>query len=509
LKQQAEEYHEVNTRPLEEIKEMVMTYQKRGLSEDDALAVATILSKYNDYWVQHMLWEEIGVQTPENMKSPVFSGAVVFLSFVGCGMIPLLGVLFPLMLERRFGAEWYRPEYSSSVALLISGLALFFMGCAIALYTTGGSIIRTGVLTLFNGCIASGVSFSLSQGLSALLPTPSALCPRSPSSDMSPTCEVASARDKQHNDELRLHCTISGRGAWPFFRRRFLRGLSLLCIATSVLGFVVRQAEFASRMMYESLRVFGYGLFTCITTGVGVLPLLVVEHDTLNENFLAVANTVAGGMMLAASTGMLQEAHDVSGPWDWQILIGLACGVVFIKASQSLLGDDEAAGMEGLCGAVMEKRHLKRAILIFTVMFCHSAAEGVAVGVAFDKHCEAHFGLYVSLLLAIQNMPEGLAVALVLVPRGVDIPWATLLATLTSVPQPLMAPVAFRFVEASRSLLPVGLAFAAGAMIYVSMSDLISEAAPVLGCARVLGTTAVSFVLMFLLQHVLESVAGQ
>merc|ERR1740121_3195706 len=212
--------------------------------------------------------------------------------------------------------------------------------------------------------------------------------------------------------------------------------------------------------------------------------------------------------MLAASTGMLQEAHDVSGPWDWQIIIGLACGVVFIKASQSLLGDDEAAGMEGLCGAVMEKRHLKRAILIFTVMFCHSAAEGVAVGVAFDKHCEAHFGLYVSLLLAIQNMPEGLAVALVLVPRGVDIPWATLLATLTSVPQPLMAVAAFRFVETFQSLLPIGLAFAAGAMIYVSVTDLLAEAAEALERHQVLGFASASFCAMLFVQAVLQKVAA-
>merc|ERR550537_1128783 len=104
--------------------------------------------------------------------------------------------------------------------------------------------------------------------------------------------------------------------------------------------------------------------------------------------------------MLAASFGMLQEAHEVSGPYDWQVLLGLVVGVVFIKGSQIWLGDDEEEGIEGLWGAVMEKKHFKRAVLIFTVMFCHSAAEGVAVGVAFDNHCEAHFGLYVSMLLA-------------------------------------------------------------------------------------------------------------
>merc|ERR1712217_808373 len=108
-------------------------------------------------------------------------------------------------------------------------------------------------------------------------------------------------------------------------------------------------------------------------------------------------------------------------------------------------------------------------------MFCHSAAEGVAVGVAFDTQCQPGFGLYIALALAIHNVPEGLAMALTLVPRGVNAFPASGIATLTSVPQPLMALWAFRFVEAFQSLLPLGLAFAAGAMIYVSVCELLDE----------------------------------
>merc|ERR1712183_1118229 len=101
-------------------------------------------------------------------------------------------------------------------------------------------------------------------------------------------------------------------------------------------------------MAYETFRVFGWGLFTCITTGFGVLPLLFIQSENVNEVWLGIANTIAGGMMLAASVGMLYEAHDVSGPWDWQVVVGLATGAAFIKLSQALLGDDEEGGMEGL-----------------------------------------------------------------------------------------------------------------------------------------------------------------
>merc|ERR1712039_629882 len=108
---------------------------------------------------------------------------------------------------------------------------------------------------------------------------------------------------------------------------------------------------------------------------------------------------------------------------------------------------------------------------IFTVMFCHSAAEGIAVGVAFSKQLKDQFGLYVSVLLAVHNVPEGLAVALVLVPRGVSAPLSCVIATLTSVPQPLLALTAFLFVDAFQCLLPLGLSFAAGAMVYVSLHE--------------------------------------
>merc|ERR1719412_2421886 len=122
--------------------------------------------------------------------------------------------------------------------------------------------------------------------------------------------------------------------------------------------------------------------------------------------------------------------------------------------------------------------------MIFTVMFCHSAAEGIAVGVAFSKELKDNFGLYVTLLLAVHNVPEGLAVALVLVPRGVSAPLAAFVATLTSVPQPLLALAAYLFVDAFRGLLPLGLAFAAGAMVYVCCHELLFEANEQLGLRR-------------------------
>merc|ERR1719281_1019936 len=200
---------------------------------------------------------------------------------------------------------------------------------------------------------------------------------------------------------------------------------------------------------------------------------------------------------------MVREAHQVSGPFDWQVILGSILGVVFIKGSQAWLGDEEE-GIEGLWGAVMEKKHFKRAVLIFSVMFCHSAAEGVAVGVAFDTQCESHFGWYVSMLMALQNIPEGTAVALALVPRGISIGVAAVIATLTSLPQPIMAVAAFQCVETFQSVLPIGLAFAAGAMVYVSGADLLHEAGEHLGKKTTVISTSLSFSLMYALQSIID-----
>jgi len=251
------------------------------------------------------------------------------------------------------------------------------------------------------------------------------------------------------------------------------------------------------RMSYDSLRVFLYGWLTCITTGLGALPFFIVGPAAVGEGPLAVANAVAAGMMLSASGGMLLEAVDHCAGALWQVLVGLLVGVVFIKASERLHSSDEEeeeeADILALHSAFVERRHFRKAMMIFTVMFCHSAAEGVAVGVAFSRQLRAHFGVYVSLLLAVHNVPEGLAVALVLVPRGVTAPLAAVIAILTSVPQPLLALASFLFVDAFQWLVPIGLAFAAGAMVYVCLHELLAEASEQLGWSRALVVTLISF----------------
>eukprot|EP00929_Paragymnodinium_shiwhaense_P047450 TRINITY_DN24072_c0_g1_i1.p1 TRINITY_DN24072_c0_g1~~TRINITY_DN24072_c0_g1_i1.p1 ORF type:complete len:360 (+),score=69.72 TRINITY_DN24072_c0_g1_i1:122-1201(+) len=298
-----------------------------------------------------------------------------------------------------------------------------------------------------------------------------------------------------------------GGPRWWWWRYPEVPLVAVACIVPFIMSYQASTAAFAYS---EALRVCLYGWLTCATTGLGALPFFVVNPENVTEGTIAIANTIACGMMLAASCGMLYEAHEHCGFLDWQIVVGTVAGAVFILCSKALLGseDDEAGGVEGLRSAVLETKRFNRAALIFVVMFCHSAAEGIAVGVSFDRQLSEHFGLYVTLLLAIHNIPEGTAVALTLVPHGTSPSMASLIAVLTSVPQPFMAVAAFFCVDAFRLLLPVGLAFAAGAMIYVSLHELLEEASEHLSKGQLVGSTMMSFLTMLMLQFALASLAG-
>jgi zinc transporter ZupT len=113
-------------------------------------------------------------------------------------------------------------------------------------------------------------------------------------------------------------------------------------------------------------------------------------------------------------------------------------------------------------------------LLIVGVMTAHSFAEGVGVGVSFGE--SETFGGLITLAIAVHNIPEGLAISLVLIPRGTTVRNAALWSIFSSLPQPLMAVPAFLFVMSFRPLLPVGLGLAAGAMIWMVFHELLPEA---------------------------------
>jgi zinc transporter, ZIP family len=218
-------------------------------------------------------------------------------------------------------------------------------------------------------------------------------------------------------------------------------------------------------MMVEPLQVFLLALLTAVATGIGALPFLFVKDVT--RGWLGVSNALAGGLMLAASFGLIYEgvAYGL-----WRALIGVVLGLGFIVLTRTLIQHEEHPVVFAQMGGL----DARKALLIVGVMTLHSFTEGVGIGVSFGGG-EA-FGLFISLALAVHNIPEGLAISLVLVPRGVGIGRAALWSIFSSLPQPLMAVPAFLFVALFEPLLPIGLGFAGGAMIWMVFSELVPDA---------------------------------
>ena len=195
------------------------------------------------------------------------------------------------------------------------------------------------------------------------------------------------------------------------------------------------------------------------------MPFFFVKN--LTRRWLGASNAIAAGLMLAASFGLIYEGLDYSV---FGVLAGALVGLVFIMIAHRLLQNGESP----VAFAGMYKLDARKALLIVGVMTVHSFTEGVGVGVSFGGGIA--LGLFITLAIAVHNIPEGLAISLVLVPRGVSPLRATWWSVFSSLPQPLMAVPAFLFVELFRPLLPYGLGFAAGAMIWMVFSELLPDA---------------------------------
>ena len=215
--------------------------------------------------------------------------------------------------------------------------------------------------------------------------------------------------------------------------------------------------------MHAVLAVFGYGLVTALATGLGALPFAVVRR--VSTQTVAYANALASGLMLGASFGLVAEGTVLGS---WQTVLGAVIGVLFILVTQIVLKrhDLEFGRIRG-AGA-------RRMVLMLIVMTVHSFAEGVAVGVSFGGGMT--LAMVIVVAIAVHNIPEGLAITAVLQPRGTSVPACAGWSIVSSLPQPVMAVPAFLLVDAFRGILPYGIGFAAGAMVFMVLVELLPEA---------------------------------
>ncbi len=210
--------------------------------------------------------------------------------------------------------------------------------------------------------------------------------------------------------------------------------------------------------------IFLAASITAVATGLGAVPFLFVRR--FSRWWLSIFNAAAGGLMLAASHNLIQEGVRIGS---YRTFGGILLGLVLIVAANRLINRESELDVADLEGA-----NARKALLILGIMTAHSFAEGIGVGVSFGGSDK--LGVFITAAIAIHNIPEGLAISLVLIPRGTKVWKAGFWSIFTSLPQPLMAIPAYLFVLLFEPFLPVGLGLAAGAMIWMVIAELLPDA---------------------------------
>lgn len=246
--------------------------------------------------------------------------------------------------------------------------------------------------------------------------------------------------------------------------------------------------------MNELLIVFLAGFATMIATGFGVIPVVLLGAKAELWRPL-LAGLAVGAMSVASVIGLLQPGLELGSATE--VYGGLALGAVMFFAIRAALNSREVS-IGDIRGA-----DVRRAALVFTVLFVHSLPEGFAVGTAYAAP-DKEIGLFVILAIALQNVPEGTSVAIPMQDAGVGFWRQFWTATATSVPQPIGAVLAYLAVEQISGLLPISFGFAAGAMLVLVAMEMIPQAFVRGGYTRAIIGTALGAGMIFGLESIVK-----
>merc|ERR1719473_1607613 len=152
-----------------EVKEMAALYMEKGVSKTDALTMLTIMAKYKDLFVEHMMVMEHDMMPPDDSDrwAPLKQGFVCFLAFVIFGLVPLVGFLVVYAVEPSAASSESDLGRVLGIAYGLTVVTLFVMGVTKAKLTGSPKMIRSGIMMVLNGSIAGGVAYVIGEILTA------------------------------------------------------------------------------------------------------------------------------------------------------------------------------------------------------------------------------------------------------------------------------------------------------------------------------------------------------
>ncbi|MGL5877419.1 MAG: ZIP family metal transporter [Xenococcaceae cyanobacterium] len=217
-------------------------------------------------------------------------------------------------------------------------------------------------------------------------------------------------------------------------------------------------------------------LFAGLGTGVGALPILFA--NTLKKKFQGTLLGLGGGVMLAATAfsliipgteAAIERGYSqtlAAGIVSIGMMLGAGC-LWFIH--NNFPHEHFFQGREG-----SEQINFQRIWLFIIAITIHNFPEGLAVGVGFGGE-DIKSGIPLAIGIGLQNMPEGLVVAIALRELQYSIAQAFGFSLLTGLVEPIGGAVGAGIASFGQFILPWGMAFAAGSMLFVIVDEIIPE----------------------------------
>ncbi|WP_421617038.1 ZIP family metal transporter [Brevibacillus sp. TJ4] len=204
---------------------------------------------------------------------------------------------------------------------------------------------------------------------------------------------------------------------------------------------------------------------SALATGVGALPILFFKTVTHRWRDILLAFT-AGIMMAAATFSLIPQAlDDAAFPI---VALGVISGMLVLTVLESAVPHIDLEHTR--INVSMDKQ----ALLILSAITLHNIPEGLSVGVSYSSDNPGLGGM-IAFAIGLQNAPEGFLVALFLINQKVGKVTAFILATMTGAVEIVAAVIGFHLTALVEGLVPYGLSFAAGAMLFIVYKELIPE----------------------------------